>query len=49
VLVPRLLEFRRQDRFPVDPIIRAYPLEEVNRAAEDLVSGMAVKPVLLMG
>jgi aryl-alcohol dehydrogenase len=47
-LIPRLVEFWRQGRFPIDSIIREYPLEEINRAAEDLVTGAAVKPVLIM-
>jgi aryl-alcohol dehydrogenase len=48
VLVPRLIELHKQGRFPVDQILREYPLAHVNEAAGDVSSGIAVKPILMM-
>jgi aryl-alcohol dehydrogenase len=46
--IPRLAEFYRQGRFPVDRIVSEYRLDDINQAADDLLSGAAVKAVLLM-
>ena len=46
--IPRLVEFYRQGRFPVDRIITEYRLDDINQAADDLLSGAAVKPVMTM-
>ena len=46
--IPRLVEFYRQGRFPVDGIVTEYRLDDINQAADDLLSGVAVKPVLVM-
>jgi aryl-alcohol dehydrogenase len=48
VLVPRLAALYWQRRFPVDRMIAEYGLRDINRAADDLLTGAAVKPVLVM-
>jgi aryl-alcohol dehydrogenase len=47
VLVPRILELNRRGRFPVELLVRTYPLADINTAVEDVRSGAAVKAVLL--
>jgi aryl-alcohol dehydrogenase len=47
VLVPRILELNRQGRFPVELLVRTYPLDDINTAVEDVRSGAAVKAVLI--
>lgn len=46
-LIPQLLEWYAQGRFPVDKLIRTYPFEQINAAAADAASGATIKPVLL--
>lgn len=48
VHIPRLIELWRQGRFPFDRLIQRYPFTDINRAAADMESGVAVKPVLTM-
>lgn len=48
VMIPRLIDWWQEGRFPFDRLIREYPLAEINQAAADLLSGAAVKPVLRM-
>ncbi len=48
VFIPQLIELYVQGRFPLDKLIRFYPLQEINRAAEDSLSGVTMKPVLRM-
>jgi aryl-alcohol dehydrogenase len=47
VLVPRILELHRQGRFPFEAMSRTYPLDEIGKAVEDVLSGATVKAVLL--
>ena len=47
VTIPRLLELAASGGFPMDELIREYPATEINRAAADLESGAAIKPVLV--
>jgi aryl-alcohol dehydrogenase len=48
VLIPQLIEFQREGRFPFDRLIRAYDFADINVAADDLASGRTIKPVLRM-
>ena len=48
IFIPRLLELYTQGRFPIDRLIRQYPLADINRAAEDSEQGRVWKPVLTM-
>lgn len=45
-LIPRLLEWQKDGKFPVDQIIRTYPFEKINDAVAD-AHGAVVKPVLV--
>ncbi|MFE2720809.1 NAD(P)-dependent alcohol dehydrogenase [Kitasatospora sp. NPDC059327] len=47
LLIPRLLDFFLAGRFPLDRLVRPYPLADINRAVADAVAGTAVKPVLM--
>ncbi|GAA2266470.1 NAD(P)-dependent alcohol dehydrogenase [Streptomyces amakusaensis] len=47
LFIPQLIDFHRAGLFPFDRLIRTYPFEDINKAAEDCKSGRTVKPVLL--
>lgn len=47
VFLPRLIEFWRDGRFPFDRLIRTYPLDDIDAAERDSLSGATIKPVLL--
>ncbi|WP_069160281.1 NAD(P)-dependent alcohol dehydrogenase [Nocardia altamirensis] len=47
VLIPRLLNLYRQGRFPLDCLIRRYPLHQINTAVADVKSGSTIKAVLV--
>lgn len=47
-MIPRLLALHRRGLLPFDRLLTHYPLDEINRAAADCLSGDVVKPVLLM-
>lgn len=49
IFIPRLVELYRQGKFLFDKLIKFYPFEEINRAAEDLEEGVMFKPVLHIG
>jgi aryl-alcohol dehydrogenase len=44
--IPALVELRRQGRFPFEELIRVYPFEEIQQAADDAAGGTVLKPVL---
>lgn len=48
LFIPQLIRLYRQGRFPVDPLVRLYPLAEINQAAHDAESGTVIKPILVM-
>ena len=48
LFIPKLLNLYRDGLFPFDKLITYYPFEQINKAAEDSLSGAAVKPVLLI-
>ncbi len=48
IFVPQLAALYRQGRFPVDRLITEFALDDINKAAHALLSGAAVKPVLIM-
>lgn len=47
LLIPRLVDFFVAGRFPLDKIVRTYPFEEINKAAEDAGAGRAIKSVVV--
>lgn len=48
LFIPRLYELYRAGRFPFDRLIKTYPFEAINQAAEDSERGRTVKPVVVM-
>ena len=48
IFLPRLVDFFRQGRLPLDRIVSFYPFEKINQAVEDMETGAIVKPVLRM-
>ena len=46
--IPTLIEHWREGRFPFDRLLSFYPFAGIGRAFEDVRSGKAIKPVLLM-
>ncbi len=46
LFIPKLIELYRQERFPFDKIMTFYPLEEINKAVEDMEQGRVIKPIL---
>jgi len=46
VLIPRILELYRQDRFPLDRLVRTFPLADINTAVAASRAGSVVKAVL---
>ncbi|RJQ75399.1 NAD(P)-dependent alcohol dehydrogenase [Pseudonocardiaceae bacterium YIM PH 21723] len=46
VLIPRLVDLFRQGRFPLDKLVKTYPLTEINSAVDEVKSGKTVKAVL---
>lgn len=47
--IPQLIDLHLQGRFPFDKLVRFYPLEEINQAAEDSERGITVKPIICCG
>ncbi len=45
--LPKLLSLYQQGQFPVDRWIKHYPFANINQAADDLLSGATIKPVLV--
>jgi aryl-alcohol dehydrogenase len=45
--LPQLVELFDKGQLPVDKLIRHYPFEDIERAAEDARSGATIKPVLV--
>ena len=48
LFILRLVALYRLQRFPIDRIIAEYRFDDINQAADDVLSGAAVKPVLVM-
>ncbi|HSW38038.1 MAG TPA: NAD(P)-dependent alcohol dehydrogenase [Acidobacteriota bacterium] len=46
LFIPQLIDLYRQGRFPFDRLIRFYPMDKINEAAEDSEKGKTLKPVL---
>lgn len=46
VFIPQLVRLYLQGRFPFDRLVRFYPLEQINQAAEDSSRGITLKPIL---
>ncbi|NYH26715.1 NAD(P)-dependent alcohol dehydrogenase [Paraburkholderia bryophila] len=46
IFIPQLVQLYQQGRFPFDKLVRFYPLDQINQAAEDSSSGVTLKPIL---
>ncbi|MCA3785625.1 MAG: NAD(P)-dependent alcohol dehydrogenase, partial [Burkholderia sp.] len=44
--IPQLVQLHLQGRFPFDRLVKFYPLEQINQAAEDSSKGLTLKPIL---
>ncbi|MFC3607249.1 NAD(P)-dependent alcohol dehydrogenase [Stutzerimonas tarimensis] len=47
--IPQLVDLYLQGRFPFDKLVKFYPFEAINQAAEDSEKGVTLKPVLRIG
>lgn len=47
-LVPMLIDFWQQGRFPFDKLIEKYSFDRVDEALQDVGAGRTIKPVLVM-
>lgn len=45
-LIPTLADLVTSGRFPIDRMVRHYAFEDIQQAADDVVSGTTIKPVL---
>ncbi|MBP3973117.1 NAD(P)-dependent alcohol dehydrogenase [Pseudoxanthomonas spadix] len=48
VFIPQLVQLYQQGRFPFDKLVKFYPLDQINQAAEDSTKGLTLKAVLRM-
>ena len=48
VFIPKMLEYYRQGRFPVDKLIKYYSFADINQAFADSRNGTALKAVVRM-
>jgi len=46
IFIPQLIELNRQGRLPFDKMITFYPMDQINRAAEDSEKGVTLKAIL---
>jgi aryl-alcohol dehydrogenase len=46
--IPRLIELHRNGRLPFDRLIRTYPFDRINDAAQDAAEGRTIKPVMVL-
>ncbi len=47
VFIPRLVQYYKEGRFPVDKLSRYYKLEELDKALEESHNGSAIKPIIV--
>ena len=48
VFIPRMAELYSQGKFPLEKIVTAYPLTDINVAVDDALSGRSIKSILQM-
>lgn len=46
-IIPALIKLMEQGRFPVEQLIKSYPLAQINDAVADMESGATIKPILI--
>ena len=47
--IPRLIDLWRAGKFPIERMMKSYPLSDINAAEADAASGTTIKPVLIPG
>ena len=47
IFIPKLVQYFKEWKFPVDKLATYYPFEDIHQAMEDARSGKAIKPILL--
>lgn len=45
--IPKLVQFYKEGRFPVDKLATYYPFDQIHQAFADSASGKSIKPILL--
>lgn len=48
LFLPKLIQLFQDGKFPIDKLIRHYPLDDINQAVTDMKAGATIKPVILM-
>lgn len=48
LFLPKLIQFYKQGRFPLDRLIQVYPFDQINQAFEQTFHGKAIKAVLTL-
>jgi aryl-alcohol dehydrogenase len=48
LFIPRLIDYWRSGRLPLEALVRTYDLADINEAFDDAANGATVKPVLIM-
>lgn len=48
IFIPQLVELHRQGRFPIEKLVKFYPLDQINEAAAASERGEVLKPILRM-
>jgi len=48
VFVPRMIEWYREGRFPIDRLVTRYAFDQLNEACEAAEHGTVIKPVIVM-
>lgn len=46
--IPQMIDYYRRGLLPLEKLVTSYPLSDINTAIDDAVSGVAIKPVLIM-
>ena len=46
ILIPQLIDWYLEGRFPIDKLSAFYPLDRINEAVADSTSGKTIKPIL---
>jgi len=47
VMIPKMLRWYREGKFPLDKIVKYFPIQEAAQALHGMESGTAIKPVLV--
>ena len=47
IFIPKLVQYFKEGKFPVDKLATYYPFDDIEKAMEDAHSGKSIKPILL--